>query len=177
MIAVSRWSGLWNKDSTWDLSFMPKRQNPSEVLPVEIREKLPSFVSSLGIAATLSKERHLPLSFFLSSSLIFSCSTAKDQPPSLRVSSSHIFPYQNLSGTSTGSVSLAQTNDKLPAEPNTDNKIPGYSINPSTPKADFTSSDLLWAPCHLLSNFWNGIWGQELHCIFWIILHMLNKYE
>lgn len=132
---------------------MPKKQNPSEVLPVEIRGKLPSLVSSLGIAATLSKDFPLALSFFLSSSLIFSYSTAKDQPPCLRVSSSHIFPYQNPSGTSRGSVALAQANDKLPVEPNRDNEMPGYSINPSTPKPDFTSSDLLLAHCHLLSNF------------------------
>lgn len=150
MIAVSRWSRLWNKDSTWDLSLMPKRQNPPEVLPVENCHHWFQLWELLQPQAKIS---HLPLSFFLSTSLIFSLSTAKDQPPCLRVSSSHIFPYQNPSGTSTGSVALAQTNDKLPAGPNVDNKMPGCSINPSTPKVDFASSDLLWALCHLLSNF------------------------
>lgn len=105
VIAVSR----WNNGSAWDLHLMPKRQNPSEPLSVELRGKLPSFVPCLGITATLSKDFPLATFLFLSSSSILPCSTAKDQPPCPRVASSHMLPYQNLSGASTSFVALAQT--------------------------------------------------------------------
>lgn len=106
--AVSSRSRLWNHDSAWDLHLMPKRQNLSEPLPGEIREKLPSFLSCFGISETLNKRCPFATFLFPYSSLILHCSTAKYQSPCPRGK----LPYISLSKSfwylSRGFVALAQ---------------------------------------------------------------------